>query len=195
MSGKFKAVGSYVSLAGLQFGAWTVLNDGKVVNKNRKVLARCQCGKEKEIYFQTILRGQSISCGCKFKEDSIARAKKIPRITYEEGTAAKNALFSMYRNLAIKRNLVWEISKEHFLLLTKQTCYYCGIEPYRHKKTQYKTGTYVYNGVDRLNNKTGYTYENSVTCCKTCNIAKNDLTEDDFKNWIKRLISVYGKNL
>jgi hypothetical protein len=43
------------------------------------------------------------------------------------------------------------------------------------------------NGIDRADNALGYTVENSVSCCKICNIAKRDLTIEEFIFWGKRL--------
>lgn len=33
---------------------------------------------------------------------------------------------------------------------------------------------------------------NSVTCCRTCNVAKVSLTKQDFFNWIKRVYLFQG---
>ena len=43
------------------------------------------------------------------------------------------------------------------------------------------------NGIDRIDNNIGYTNENSVPCCKTCNFAKNILSESQFYLWIKKI--------
>ena len=43
-----------------------------------------------------------------------------------------------------------------------------------------------YNGIDRIDNNIGYTIDNSVSCCKYCNFAKNDFLLDEFLLWIKR---------
>ena len=44
-------------------------------------------------------------------------------------------------------------------------------------------------GLDRVDSSKGYTLETVRPCCKTCNCAKGDLTEDEFKAW---LVRVYG---
>ena len=42
-----------------------------------------------------------------------------------------------------------------------------------------------YNGIDRVDNKIGYTLKNCVTCCKYCNNAKKDNDVDEFKEWLE----------
>ena len=41
-------------------------------------------------------------------------------------------------------------------------------------------GQYLYNGIDRIDNKLGYIKGNMTPCCKICNHAKHDLT---FEGW------------
>ena len=50
------------------------------------------------------------------------------------------------------------------------------------------------NGVDRINSNIGYTEENTVPCCKYCNTAKNTMTQNEFKMWIKRVYKHYVGN-
>ena len=48
-----------------KFGYWTVI--GKSTSSD-KVLCRCICGNEKEVYIQLLKNGKSMSCGCKSTE-------------------------------------------------------------------------------------------------------------------------------
>ena len=41
--------------------------------------------------------------------------------------------------------------------------------------------SFTFNGIDRKNNNLGYTYDNCVTACTTCNKAKNSMTIEEFK--------------
>jgi hypothetical protein len=54
---------------------WTLL---KPVSggKHPKWLAKCECGKEKEVYIENIQRGKSISCGCHRKVVTSLRTTK-----------------------------------------------------------------------------------------------------------------------
>jgi len=38
---------------------------------------------------------------------------------------------------------------------------------------------------DRMDNTKGYSLENSVPCCKFCNLTKNDTSFIEFINWIR----------
>lgn len=67
----------------------------------------------------------------------------------------------------------------------KANCHYCGIEPSNtYMKSYYNVN---YNGIDRVDNSIGYEMNNVVACCKMCNIAKNNNTEQEFLQWVKRL--------
>lgn len=47
------------------------------------------------------------------------------------------------------------------------------------------------NGIDRKDNQLGYEILNVVSCCKICNIAKNDMKICEFLSWIE---VVFRKN-
>lgn len=80
------------------------------------------------------------------------------------------------------------ITKEEFRQLTQQDCHYCGDVPKNIAKPANSTTAYIYNGVDRKDNRKGYIHGNVVSACKICNAAKSSLTEKEFNEWIQRLI-------
>ena len=47
--------------------------------------------------------------------------------------------------------------------------------------------------VDRVNSNMGYTVVNCVSCCETCNTAKNDMSLDDWNSWLDRISSFRKK--
>src|SRR5579859_2693245 len=65
------------------------------------------------------------------------------------------------------------ISFEQYIELVKQPCYYCGgpLAPAGH-------------GLDRIDATKEYTIDNVRPCCKLCNQAKNDMTENEFAEWV-----------
>jgi hypothetical protein len=65
------------------------------------------------------------------------------------------------------RGFSWELTFEDFMKFWQKPCSYCGdnIETI---------------GIDRVNNKIGYTKENSISCCHLCNLMKRTLTIEDF---------------
>lgn len=116
------------------------------------------------------------------------------------GFAGFVQLFQIYQSNARKRNRVFEITKEQFAILTKMNCHYCDSEPSTIKTTGVHAetkahNTYVYNGLDRKDNSTGYTLENVVPCCKTCNNAKRALTQDEWETWLDKIVAKRNKNL
>ena len=42
------------------------------------------------------------------------------------------------------------------------------------------------HGIDRVDSNKGYTLENCVSACKICNFFKNDMTLEDFYEWVQR---------
>jgi len=102
--------------------------------------------------------------------------------------ASFNELFSRYKNRAKEKNRKWDLTKEEFRYLTKQNCYYCGKIPSQNaRKNSRFNGIYIYNGLDRLDNKIGYIKKNVVSCCGRCNFAKAGLSYDEFIAWIKKV--------
>lgn len=165
---------------GKVFGMLTVLERAvnNYTHKGKQSLARwkvkCVCGKEKVVYGQHLRQGRTKSCGC-----LIGRWKR-----YQFGQAARNYVFNYYKYSAKSKARPWQLNKEQFGDITSFNCHYCGAEPEKQKKLP--SGTFVYNGIDRKDNHKGYTLDNVVPCCEICNLAKRDLTYEDFVSWLKR---------
>lgn len=70
------------NLKGKQFGHLTVL--GKGTHKG-KWLVRCECGVEKEVFYQSLVSGETKSCGCKSWDD--LTGKRFGRLTVIERTS------------------------------------------------------------------------------------------------------------
>jgi len=172
-------MGKYIDLTGQKFGRWMVIKRSYPNSKwgQPRYLCKCNCGKEKVVDGRDLKNGKSKSCGCIWRETK--------RLGY--GIAGKNALTNNYKSHAIERGIEFNLTIKQFEKLTQQECYYCGTKP--NQIIKYKTGfgEYTYNGVDRINNDLGYTPENSVACCKTCNSAKGILTLQEFEDWIKKI--------
>jgi hypothetical protein len=159
---------------GKRFGKLVVLSESEVRGdaKHRVVFwkVRCDCGREVEVRSHSLRSKKIKTCGC-------SRLNK---------DAAFNAVFYSYKNN--KRGLVFKLSREELRFLTSSNCRYCGVEPQGVSKSV-ASGTYVYNGIDRVDNKIGYILDNCVPCCSPCNRAKSSQSLEGFKNWIKRLIN------
>ncbi len=132
----------------------------------------CDCGNFVERTRSALLAGSDqSSCGCLRKADP-------------EQTGFK-AVLKNYRRSAIARGIAFELTIQEFQSLIEGNCRYCGVGPSNVWK--WKTFAYVYNGIDRLNSSIGYRADNVVTCCKTCNMAKSQMFEDEFLEWICRV--------
>lgn len=132
----------------------------------------CDCGKCGKIKSRYIIFGTS-SCGCNRKK--------------EFGLANFNKLFNSYKNYAEHKNRKFLLSKKEFRKITSSNCFYCGNPPKQISYRKHSNGKYIYNGIDRKNNKIGYTKSNSVPCCFICNRAKSNMEYKEFIKWIKRL--------
>lgn len=79
---------------------------------------------------------------------------------------------------ARQRGKVWALTPLEAFTLIISSCYYCGFTP---KWPENRVG------IDRVDNSKGYEIDNCVSCCITCNSAKNDLSETEFKEWVKKI--------
>lgn len=90
----------------------------------------------------------------------------------------------------------WELSLEDFSTLVHQKCHYCGADPaYKPEftpKSDPDNKLYA-NGIDRIDSDKGYTKENCVPCCSTCNRMKLDLSVSDFYTHIKQILNYSQK--
>jgi len=180
---------NFRDLTGLRFGKRVVLRFiGTRINgsgeKYSVWLTRCDCGKEKEASTGTVRNG--FSCGCYCREVS-GVSRRLPN-----NGAARNANLLKYKSSAKKRGLSWSLSNEEFGLLTSKNCFYCGIEPKqicRASRNSKQIQQVVYNGIDRIDNTKGYESNNAVSCCKICNRAKDVMTQQEFFNWIERVVA------
>jgi hypothetical protein len=84
--------------------------------------------------------------------------------------------FSCLKNSSKTRGLQCSIEFEAYRRLVHLPCHYCGSElPVNG------------HGMDRINPGIGYVWGNLRPCCTNCNIAKNDMTESEFREWSLRL--------
>ena len=169
----------YNELIGQRFERLTVLSF-VCAGKSAKYKVKCDCGKEKIVCRSSLLSRNTKSCGCLSIEVANTRAKD----------SAFNKVLWNYKLNSKKRNIEFNLTTSEFKELTKNNCYYCKVEPSMIQHAGKYQESYVYNGVDRKNNNLGYTIDNCVACCRTCNMAKGEKSLEDFYKWIERLKSV-----
>jgi ribosomal protein L40E len=76
--------------------------------------------------------------------------------------------FSYYKDRAKKHKMPFRLSLEECIRIFTTKCHYCGCEPD------------IYQGIDRLDSRLGYTIENTVPACSMCNYMKGGFSEGQF---------------
>lgn len=99
--------------------------------------------------------------------------------------AFRNRL-KMYKYNAKTQERIWDLTDEEARTLFLTVCFYCGGAPGEGGKPS-KTAAIPLNGIDRKDNGVGYTRENSLSCCWTCNRNKGSMSHDQFLAWIRRI--------
>ena len=87
------------------------------------------------------------------------------------------------------------LTKECFRRVSVMNCYYCGAEPTQTRGYKEWHPPLTINGLDRVDPSMGYFDDNVVACCKDCNVAKLDKTEEEFLSWLKRLVAHQQKTM
>ena len=141
----------------------------------------CNCGNKLKVSTANLISNNTKSCGCYI--DELRRKGMVKRTPDSE----IKALMVVYRHGAKNRNKEFNLTFNVFKNLVTKNCHYCD-EPPQNKYTKLgKLKKIKFNGIDRLDNKKGYTIDNSVPCCTVCNRMKLDSSVDDFFNKIKRI--------
>jgi hypothetical protein len=155
---------------------------------------RCDCGRYLDVVGAQLLRPNrpTRSCGC-YKDEVMSQRYGLPTGKgLASGEAARNQVLIGYKRHAKRRDNPWTLTAEQAFALFEGVCHYCGIPPFRERTNTLDTGrkgmsgSYKYNGIDRVDNRLGYTAENTVSCCSHCNMAKRQLPYHEFIAWIHR---------
>jgi hypothetical protein len=135
----------------------------------------CDCGNTRIVSGSSLTTGNTQSCGCK-RADELRAQKRLRPFEW---------LYNLLATTSKRRSLEFSLSYEDFVSLTQKTwCQYCGERvKWKEYSNNRSTEGYGYN-LDRKDSFRGYTADNVVACCGTCNQAKNDLSLDEFKEWI-----------
>lgn len=188
-----------IDLLNKTFGILTVIAEGESCKKGAaQWLCLCECGNKKIIKSYFLRKGITKSCGCRKYSNSALNMKKAhennKKFTPTEASA---------RVVFKKQYSDGDLTFEQFFSLSQQKCFYCGILPQNkinvfsyHPASSIESienGTFIYNGLDRINSSISHNINNVVPCCKTCNYSKGNLSIDEFFQYLKRLKAVYGK--
>lgn len=171
----------------MHFNGNTIL---ELVGKNKylsfEYKIKCECGNIYQAEGNDVKTGRRVSCGCKKFKKTVQKCNEDPYHSLNYN------LYSDYKKKAEYRKINFELTFDEFKKLTSGSCVYCNILhsniKTRHRNNKIASNVILYyNGVDRVDNKKGYTTENSVSCCKICNQAKHTMSEQNFIDWILRV--------
>lgn len=175
-------------LTGKVYGRLTVIGFHGYAKHNSTIwLCRCECGKETLVQQSNLVGGGVKSCGCLLREVIHLKRKPRPDIHLGLGVASRNFVINTYKTRARLRGHVWSLTLDQAEDLFQTKCHYCGCDPAHRSRRKYNHGDYIYNGIDRVDSSKGYEPGNVVTCCKRCNVAKNDQSYEEFYAWIDRV--------
>ena len=166
-------MGLKLDIKGKKFGKLTALRELKERTSKGQVKweFQCSCGKKSIHVGSRVKTGQILSCGCGRKSDNPTES-------------LVKTMFQDYQASAKIRSIKFDISYALFKQLTQNDCFYCDSPP----EIRVRKFTAKANGVDRIDSSKGYEPNNVRSCCKICNLAKNDLTDEEFRSWIDRLV-------
>lgn len=163
------------SLVGHRFGRWVVLAQTSGGRRGAPTIChcRCDCGTLRDIPYGNLQQDVTRSCGC---------LHRLP-----EGQAGLNKVIGGYKRSARQRRLEYALTTDQVATLTKQPCYYCGVEPQQVRQERSARSRYVYNGLDRLDGALGYVASNVVPACWQCNRSKGTNPQAEFVAWAARI--------
>lgn len=171
-------------LIGRVFDRLTVVERGSGIYEGRRKvfnntwICNCSCGNTVEVSSNSLLKGNTTSCGCKAAEKGEQRLVAIAQAKSNTKTIVNQA-----KDKAIRRGHDWRLTDDQALAILTKPCAYCGDRP---RKIHAPTGT-RYGGIDRIDSNIGYEEGNVVPCCTSCNVAKNDKSVEDFEAHVKKM--------
>lgn len=169
---------------GTIFGSLTVLDEAK-----SGWICKCVCGTTKHISGSQLIRGKSTSCGCK-------QYTRLGQRKYDFEESTWRVLWTSHKSGAMKKNRTYLTFDEYVnQLKMNPNCWYCGIDPPTREPLlgRQKSAPINAHGIDRIDSSLGYLAGNIRTCCKECNIAKNNRSEDDFIASCCRISEIHGE--
>ena len=164
-----------MNLVGRRFTRLTVVRDigNHPTTKESYWECKCDCGKVTKVTGYCLTSGNTKSCGCYHK----IRTRELFSKPLKE-LRVNRVLFD-YRKRSRQKGLDFTLDTAQFEELMNSDCYYCGAGP-SNSIVQHGQALPVYQGIDRMDNDLGYTPDNVVPCCITCNKMKKAMSHDEF---------------
>lgn len=177
-------------LIGKKFGLLTVIKPIKKQSKTDKrwrtfYRCQCDCGNERTIGKDKLIKGNVVSCGCKKKSCGPQSA------TWKGHGDLPQKYVSNLKHHAKIRGIDFEISIEEMwdlFLLQDRKCALSGVLLHFKCRDSINDGT---ASLDRINSNKGYSADNIQWVHKDINWMKHKLSQPQFLNWIGK---VYNNN-
>jgi 5-methylcytosine-specific restriction endonuclease McrA len=162
-------------------------------------MAQCDCGAMKEIRASEAKKGYIKTCGkCEHYLTLLKNAAKKGSENRDPQRPVREA-YVRYVYGAVSRGIEWKLSPEQFEEIIAKNCTYCQSPPREHfrkdRKGKGRGHKLIRNGIDRINNRVGYTFDNVTTCCSTCNRMKHTMDIIDFAKHVVKMSEVLKKVL
>lgn len=193
-----------------------ICDDGKRACRNETLNSKVKCEEclrknremENALYNQRKERGLCVMCGKGMdnltkgiKEDLVQKCeacystmrkvednRKRERNYSVEKSLNPERHFREYASGAAKRNIEFNITLDEFTACVTKPCYYCKA----YKETEVL-------GIDRVDSFKGYSKENILPACETCNSMKKQLSMKEFASHIellyKNFVSTFTENI
>jgi hypothetical protein len=138
---------------------------------------RCDCGNIVTVPRDRLVGKGTQSCGCLAREVSLAKIRAHDNFKPLHHVASRY-IYHNYRASAKQRGYAFTITLSDFAQTIQTECFYCGASPA--KELILRKRVYLYNGLDRRDNRLGYSFDNLVPCCWPCNLSKGRRSEEEF---------------
>ena len=187
---------SFKDLTGQRFSRLLVVKRVENFVEGRKIISQweclCDCGNSIVVLADNLQKGKKSksegtkSCGCLQSEMS----------RLDSGLAAKRYAFRVTKAVAIRRGKVFVLTFDEFVAICERPCSYCG-DLFSQTQKGFKKngiiephyGEWKHNGIDRVQSDKGYTIDNCVPCCTFCNVAKMNLSAQEFLDHVERILA------
>lgn len=166
---------------GKTFNRLTILKFSHLEKEEEFVVCKCRCSKRIILPRKEVKSCQISGCGTCISHTRKRLESRKPISVH----SLKNRVMKAYRKGAKDRGHEFNLERDDFHNFLTMNCYYCNSEP---SNTIKQNSTEVkYNGIDRVDSTKGYSIDNCVSCCATCNRAKRIMTVKEFLEWVSRV--------
>lgn len=162
-----------------RYGRWAVLREGnskrsKAGKLERHFICRCDCGTERSVSMDSLLKGTSKSCGCLHKEISREQAKRL----FTTHGNSKERWYLNYLQRRHRESLVrWTPEMDKCLRKLQPVCVVCGSD-----------NELAIDHVHPVSRGGQLRPGNAVILCKSCNSAKREHTLNELPKTVAEKI-------